>query len=78
MGVASPEVFSVVLNEMVRDMGIYVTFYNIRVISWWSVLLLEEPGVPSENHLPQVTYKFYHIMLYRVHLAMSEIRTPKW
>jgi hypothetical protein len=23
---------------------------NILVISWWSVLLMEETGVPGENH----------------------------
>ena len=26
------------------------TFNNISAISWWSVLLLEETGVPGENH----------------------------
>ena len=29
---------------------INVTFNNISVISWWSVLLVEETGVPGENH----------------------------
>ena len=28
------------------------TFNNISVISWRSVLLVEEIGVPRENHLP--------------------------
>ena len=28
------------------------TFNNISVISWWSVLLLEETGVLRENHRP--------------------------
>jgi len=27
-----------------------VTFYNISVISWWSVLLAEEAGGSGENH----------------------------
>jgi len=28
------------------------TFNNISVISWWSVLLVEETAVPEENHRP--------------------------
>jgi len=26
------------------------TYNNISAISWWSVLLVEETGVPRENH----------------------------
>ena len=42
------------------------TFNNISVISWRSVLLVEENGGPGENHQPvsQVTDKLYHIMVY--------------
>ena len=36
------------------------TFNNISVISWGSVLLVEETGVPGENHRP-VTDKLDHI-----------------
>ena len=36
------------------------TFNNISVISWQSVLLVEE----KTNNLPQLTDKLYHIMSY--------------
>ena len=29
------------------------TLNNILVISWWSILLVEETGVPRENHVSE-------------------------
>jgi hypothetical protein len=39
-----------------RVRRIYVTFNNISVISWWSVLLVEETEIPVENHRPAATH----------------------
>ena len=37
-------------------MVFYATFNNISVISWQSVLLEEETGVPGENHRPVASH----------------------
>jgi hypothetical protein len=37
-------------NNMVWFMVLNATFNNISVIAWWLGLLVEETGVPGENH----------------------------
>jgi len=48
------------------------TFNNISVISWRSVLLVEETGVSGENHRPAASHwQIVSHMLHRVHLAWA-------
>jgi hypothetical protein len=63
--------FSVILFSRFGFMVFNATFNNISVISWRSVLLVEETWVPGENHQPVES----HIMLYQVHHTMSGVRT---
>jgi hypothetical protein len=40
----------------VRVMVFHTTLNNISLILWWSVLLVEETGVPGENHRPVTSH----------------------
>ena len=50
------------------------TFNNISAISWRSVLLVEETGVPGENHRPVASH-LQTLSHNVVHLALVEFRT---
>jgi hypothetical protein len=50
-----------------------VTFNNISVISWLSVLFVEETGVPRENHRP-VQYIFYQTRKLYIYVLLKLIR----
>jgi len=41
---------------MVMVMALNATFNNISVMSWRSVLLVEETRVPGENHRPAASH----------------------
>ena len=43
-------------NFMVMVIVINATFNNISAITWQSVLLVEEIGVPAENHPPVASH----------------------
>jgi hypothetical protein len=48
-----------------------VTFNNISAISWRSVLLAEETGVPGENHRPVASHRqtqknYIYIQIFKI------------
>ena len=50
------------------------TFNNISVISWRSILLVEETGGPRENHQPVASH--WQTLSHNVlHLSLIEIQT---
>ena len=46
----------VTLSDWVKDMVLNATFNNIWIILWWSVVLVEETGVPGESHRPATSH----------------------
>ena len=65
-----------------KVMVLNATFYNISVISWRSVLLVEETEVPlvkPTTELLEVIDKLCHVTVYRVlytvYLVMNGIQT---
>jgi hypothetical protein len=44
------------MGAMVTVVVFNATFNNILAISWRSVLLVEETGVPGENHRPVASH----------------------
>ena len=72
------EAVMVVIHWLVLFMVFDTTFNNVSVVSWQSVLLVVETGVPGENHRP-VAYHWqtsvtWCCIEYAPHL--SEIRAP--
>jgi hypothetical protein len=46
----------VFISDISDEELVIVTFNYISVISWQSVLLVEETGVPGENHRPATNH----------------------
>ena len=73
-----------------RFMEFNATFNNISIISWWSVLLVEETGGPWENHLHVVSHyqtsnnerrsksqrKWWYALIAQVVVNPTAIRSP--
>jgi len=54
-----------------RVMVLNVTFNNISVISWWSVLLVKKPEYPEKTTDISICKSLTNLMLYQIHLALN-------
>ena len=67
------------IGWLVGLMVFNVTFNNISVISWRSVLLVEETGGPGKNHRPvashwqALSHNVVHLALIGIQLTTSEL-----
>ena len=59
-------------GDIVRVMVFKSTFNNISVISWQSVLLVEETGVPRENHRPVALFEEHVILSFSQLLVLAD------
>jgi len=58
----------------IRVMVFNITFNNISVISWWSVLLVEETGEPGENNRQVASHCWQTLS----HNVVSSIPCHEW
>jgi len=62
----------------IKVMVFNATFNNISLISWRTVLFVEDTEVPGENHRHTASHwQTFHIMLYWVNLAWAGFKLTK-
>jgi hypothetical protein len=75
-----PQKLSEMIDALIKRVSVtykcyemYATFSNISAISWRPVLVLEEAGVPGENHTSPYTYNIQYDMHYHYIISLQKI-----
>ena len=61
------------ISSWVRVMVLNTTFNNISAIPWWSVLLVEETGVPRDNHRPTYLTVTHSTFIFTFVIALIDV-----